>query len=314
MSQKMISISDFCLYFEDFKLERSIEARQNHFIATKGSDPQKYFIHFYNAGSHNFFKKFLRNIENRVSASHPAILPLTGFSKTEDQKYVLIEPYLENDSLHKLVSELKRGKTVPNFETIRSIIIFGVAAGMAYLNQIGIALNNLSPANILLDKDMHPKINNFQESFRYGQSVLEDLDIIEDVVIPPPIYVSPEALTNEEALTKKVDVFTFAIILYEMFKFQNPWPIGRLKNNYKIIKYIIDGNRPEFNKDEIPEIWQNLIERCWKNDPQERPHFIEIVKKLMDKRDKFFDDPKINKDELNRYIDEVTRELDFSRI
>ena len=81
-----------------------------------------------------------------------------------------------------------------------------------------------------------------------------------------------------------------------------------------IEKDVTKGKRMEINEDEIPNKWADLIRQCWQNEQYERPRFIEIVKKLMDKKDEFFNDPKINQEELSRYIDTVTRGLDFTRL
>lgn len=72
------------------------------------------------------------------------------------------------------------------------------------------------------------------------------------------------------------------------------------------------GERPGISGDAIPKVWSNLIKQCSGNDLLERPCFIEIVQKHIDEKDKFFNDPKINQEELGKYIESVTSGLDFS--
>lgn len=307
MSQKQTKISDF---FQDINRFHIIEKRDSSKLATLNEKPnEKYLLRYFHDPNYSFIKPFFQSIELRASLNHPSILPFTGFSY-DGNRFVTIEPYLENGTLKKFIKDRQKGIDLLNFETIRSKIIIGLASGLAYLHQNGIIHKHLDSECILLDNEMHPKIIGTEKR------IFENPAIDNDVKNPFSqfSYFSPEILVNERASCKS-DVYTFSIILIELFKFEIPWNhFDRIKARiYEIITSILDGERPDISGNDIPEVWSNLIKQCWKKDPLERPCSIEIVQKLIDEKDKFFNDPKINQEELDKYIESVTHGLDFSK-
>lgn len=308
MSQEQRHISDYYLNLDDFTKVKNIKIYSDDIVATRKDSPnEKYIIHNLKMPAHSHLKHYFRSIERRTSLDHPAILPFTGFS-CDNQEYSIIEPYMENGSLEKLIQDCAAGHEVPNFETTRSIIIFGIAAGMAYIHQKGITHLNLYSNTIFLDSENHPKIGGIKENFieKYGMDM-------GDHVIPNCYYcsLSPEMIEAKKT-TNRSDVFSYSAILYQMFMFKTLK--SEKENLISYLDKIVAGKRIEIEEDKIPRKWADLIRQCWHNDMYERPSFIEIVAKFMDKKDEYFNDPKINQEELSRYIDAVTRGLDFSRL
>lgn len=68
------------------------------------------------------------------------------------------------------------------------------------------------------------------------------------------------------------------------------------------VKVVNDEYRPQF-REPINESLRVMIERCWSKDPSERPSFRELFDSLS--KDCFLDEVDI--DELNLYIDDITR-------
>ena len=68
---------------------------------------------------------------------------------------------------------------------------------------------------------------------------------------------------------------------------------------FNLINLIQQKQRPKFNK-EIPAAYKDLIERCWSQDPRDRPTFEEIMKEL--KTNHEFITEKVNEGELLNYI------------
>ena len=306
MSQKPIAISDFLQDINNFNINK--KKREDKLATLHGKPNEKYLLHIFKNPSHRFLEAFFRSIEIRAPLNHPTILPLTGFSYDESD-FILIEPYLENGSLDKFMQDRQKGIDIPNLETIRSIIIFGLAAGLAYLHQNGIIHKHLDSEHILLDNEMHPKIIGTEKRF------FEVINLDMDCITPfcEVCFISPECL-EDHAVTGKTDVYSYSILLVSLFKFKLPFDPKQSKNKYMFLSSVTKGERPDITGDDIPEIWANLIKQCWKPDPLERPRSIEIVQRLMDGKDEFFNDPRINQEELSRYIESVTSGLDFSRL
>ncbi|CAK9142354.1 unnamed protein product [Ilex paraguariensis] len=87
---------------------------------------------------------------------------------------------------------------------------------------------------------------------------------------------APEVFKHQK-YDKKVDVFSFAMILYEMLEGDPPMSHHE---PYEAAKYVADGHRPMFRaKSYIPEL-RDLTEQCWAADMNNRPPFLEILKRL----------------------------------
>ena len=61
-----------------------------------------------------------------------------------------------------------------------------------------------------------------------------------------------------------------------------------------------NGYRPEIKSD-VPDCWRKLIEKCWSQDPSQRPTFSEIVDLL--KIDQDFITSTVDQDEFLNYIE-----------
>lgn len=148
----------------------------------------------------------------------------------------------------------------------------------AYLHQNGICNRKLTTSHVLLDNEMHPKIPRIALNSDFH------VDVFDDNFVSPPIYAAPEMiiLAQDDDFKLRSDVFSFSVILYELFILKIPWETDKSASQFKIIINIIEGKRP--STEEIPKIWADLIERCWKNDFYDRPHFIEIVDRLITKK------------------------------
>lgn len=77
--------------------------------------------------------------------------------------------------------------------------------------------------------------------------------------------------------TNKIDVFGYGVILWELFHSPHlPWEeIVDKEVEEKVLK----GLRPKIS-DQCPSLWKSLIEKCWKEQPEQRPSFNFIVKYL----------------------------------
>ena len=86
------------------------------------------------------------------------------------------------------------------------------------------------------------------------------------------IYISPEVLKNCEYTTKN-DVYAFSMLFYEIITGNEPF-VG--ENHLSVMFSVLQGVRPTIPQS-VPEKCQDLISRCWSEDPDERPAFEEIV-------------------------------------
>ena len=135
----------------------------------------------------------------------------------------------------------------------------------------------MKPDNILLDDYLYPKIIDFGTSKELSGLFIDHKsdDTIQQTTAKT---MAPEFLDDFEKFnrTKPIDAYSFAFVFYELVTNESPY---NDINNLTIIKKVMEGKRPEFKKP-IPNFCKKLIERCWSEDPNNRPTFNEIVKEI----------------------------------
>ena len=82
----------------------------------------------------------------------------------------------------------------------------------------------------------------------------------------------------------------------------NDIPFEECKHPHEIYMKITEGHRPQF-KYPLHEAYQSLIERCWDQEPSQRPTFDEIVYEL--KNDPNYITDQIDEAEYQQYVDYI---------
>lgn len=108
----------------------------------------------------------------------------------------------------------------------------------------------------------------------------------------------------------KSDVYLFGFFLYSMFlgadEVKDIFP--KVSTDFKLNEFILDTSKlPKI--DFIPDHYWDLINKCWKNKPEERPTFEEITEIL--KNDTFALDEfgvKTDLNELHEYQKRIESE------
>lgn len=248
----------------------------------------------------------LREIHIESAFHHETILELSGYSFPFQNQgdYSIVTPFMPNSDLNNLIKQVTIGNIPDNWETIKSINIIGIAAGMAYLHKQNFIHQDLKPEHIVLDENNYPKIIVFHCSKLYkGEK--------KALPIETTIYMAPELL-NDDDYTNKIDVFSYGMLIYCLLALHVPWslqiPIDEI-NSTELYKLVSEGKRPELNNKEIPDCYKELIEKCWSNDPEKRPSFAQIIEMMIKNKDDFFDINIVDEEQLCQYIELVTEHL-----
>ncbi|KAH0786033.1 SEL1-like repeat protein [Histomonas meleagridis] len=205
---------------------------------------------------------------------HPAIIGLKGYSvpavDSMDTPTIATE-YMKNGTLLDILMAERNGRAPRGWgSTQKSIVMFGVAAGMMCIHRCNGIHRDLKPANILLDENYEPRIADF------GLSKIQNSEALQSIVGGTPLWMAPE-LFLETQYTNKVDVFAYGMILYQMLTDRLPFD-GKL-NPLQIGNAILNNERPEISGN-VPQFFSNLICECWSQNPADRPTFDDIVFKL----------------------------------
>jgi serine/threonine protein kinase len=212
-------------------------------------------------------KFFIRELQILHGNNHPATLCLIGyFPPTATNGGVLITDFMPNGTLDKY----RRGlRSIGWNATTQSKVIFGVAAAMAHCHSRGIIHRDLKPDNIFLSEALEPVVADFGISRRCSPWGTWTAGTDE--------YMAPE--TKDDVCDFPVDVFAFAVTVHQMFVVGFPqWddgkPAARPGDGYS--KRICSGARPT-KPPKMPDCIWEIVTRCWKQAPAERPTFWQLI-------------------------------------
>lgn len=98
------------------------------------------------------------------------------------------------------------------------------------------------------------------------------------------LYMAPEVLLGAE-YNEKVDVFSFGIIMFELFSgyliFSRTAVKGDEAETLEYAKQVAEGHRESF-PGFFPPGLRALIASCWAQDPNERPSFADVLRALVE--------------------------------
>lgn len=222
-------------------------------------------------GDKSFSDQFEIETGLMASLNHPHILNCYGlFFNLRMRKIGIVMEYCENSDLQ---SAVNCGK-LPLLED-RIKCAAQISKGMGYLHERNIIHRDLKPGNVLLTKDLVCKIMDF------GLSRLASSDGNMTTRIGTSYFMAPELLKNAK-YDEKVDVFAYAILLYQLI-FKDFHPYGKDQLYGVELKVAADPNfRPDIKKYasviKNHEFLGDLMRKCWNHESADRPSFDDIRK------------------------------------
>uniref|UniRef100_A0A7E5A121 non-specific serine/threonine protein kinase n=1 Tax=Panagrellus redivivus TaxID=6233 RepID=A0A7E5A121_PANRE len=163
-------------------------------------------------------RQSLQELRTLAKFRHDNILSLYGYS-LDGPEPCLIYQFMANGSLEDRL--LCRKSTPPLTWLTRFRIAQGVSCGLHFLHSINTAPlihGDVKSANILLDKHMEPKLGDFGLC-RDGQQefgIDEKSPLIASHIKGTLAYLPPEFISSK-ILTTKLDVYSFGIMMLEIF-------------------------------------------------------------------------------------------------
>ncbi|XP_010247772.1 PREDICTED: probable leucine-rich repeat receptor-like serine/threonine-protein kinase At3g14840 [Nelumbo nucifera] len=233
-------------------------------------------------------REFVNEIGMISALQHPHLVRLYGCC-IEGNQLLLIYEYLENNSLARALFGPEEFQLKLDWPTRHKICV-GIARGLAYLHEesrLKIVHRDIKATNVLLDKDLNPKISDFG---------LAKLDEEENTHISTRIagtygYMAPE-YAMRGYLTDKADVYSFGIVALEIVSGKSNTSFRPKEERIYLLDWalilkakgcLIDLVDPrlgsEFNKDQVMAMI-NVALLCTNESAELRPAMSSVVSML----------------------------------
>eukprot|EP00253_Pinus_taeda_P031059 PITA_31059 len=157
-------------------------------------------------------KEFLNEVKLLAKVQHRNLVKLPRCREAGSERLLVYE-YLPNNSLDKILFVPDRRSRQLDWQK-RCSIILGITRGLLYLHEdshLWIIHRDIKASNILLDKDLNPKIADFGLARRFE----EDETSVGTGIAGTRGYMAPEYAMHGQ-LSAKADVYSFGILLLEL--------------------------------------------------------------------------------------------------
>lgn len=260
-------------YIDRFKILNEL-GRGSQGVVYLGSDPRlERNVAIKTLHKHNLLKgdkreRLLREAKNVSKLQHPNIIPLYEAGEDKNQLYLVFE-YVDGISLKE---QIKQNGPYVVHEAIK--IMIQILDGISKAHENEIVHRDLSPSNIMLDKNGLARIMDFGISIVIGKNGKAEKEIA-----GTPCYMSPEHF-SKNGLSTQSDIFSLGLIFYEMLVAK---PAVEADNDfttmYKIANEKID--LPSSKNDTIDKKLESIIMKALERDIEDRyPSAVRMKKDL----------------------------------
>ena len=201
---------------------------------------------------------------------HPNVLTFFGVSLSEDKISSLIVTELAiGGSLYTCLHGRERKEPSADQSIAWAIQI---ADGMEHLHSHNIIHRDLKSHNVLLLPGKVANICDFGTARQLAQTCVQTNQA------GTHRWMAPEIAEYVEAkISNKCDIFSYGMILYEIFALKVPF--AHIPGDARVSNAIIEGERPSV-PDKLPPFLVPVLLDCWKKEPSQRPSFKSIVMTL----------------------------------
>ena len=211
--------------------------------------------------------------------NHPNVVRLLGTSFNKEKQVISFVMELCEASLSTLLHDsldiAVDNKLVLDVST-------GVMRGVKYLHSKNVIHRDIKPKNVLLNwvgNAWQAKLCDFGMTLAKEESVSKTMGV---AMGGTPMYMAPELLQVPSYLSFKSDIFSFAILLWEMLERKHPFEGVSLN---AVLAAALTGQRPDYMESEKFYAWlYELMEACWKQDRALRPTASEVLRALNDRK------------------------------
>jgi c-src tyrosine kinase len=212
-------------------------------------------------------QKFLTEASLMTSLRHENLVKLLGLVFNNKNKHIyLVTEYMSKGSL---VDYLRSRGRLHVTKKDQINFAFDTCSGMEYLESRKVVHRDLAARNVLISEEGVAKVSDFglarEENFTLEGGKL------------PIKWTAPEALKQSDKFSNKSDMWSFGILLWEIYSFGRvPYPRIPLAD---VVKHVEKGYKMEAPDGCPPEVYE-IMRQAWHLQPDERPSFRGVKDEL----------------------------------
>ncbi|KAK7252998.1 hypothetical protein RIF29_37358 [Crotalaria pallida] len=215
--------------------------------------------------STDMLKEFAQEVYIMRKIRHKNVVQFIG-ACTQPPNLCIVTEFMARGSLY---DYLHKQRGVFKLPCLLKVAI-DVSKGMNYLHQNNIIHRDLKTANLLMDENELVKVADF------GVARVQTQSGVMTAETGTYRWMAPEVIEHKP-YDQKADVFSFGISLWELLTGELPY--SHLTPLQAAVGVVQKGLRPTIPKNTHPRLAE-LLQRCWQQDPMERPNFSEILEIL----------------------------------
>jgi TolB-like protein/tRNA A-37 threonylcarbamoyl transferase component Bud32/lipoprotein NlpI len=213
-------------------------------------------------------ERFMREAQAAAALDHPNICTVHEFDEAEEKTYISMA-YVEGQSLKK---KIEAGPLELD-EAIR--LATQVAEGLQEAHKKGVVHRDIKSANIMVTEKGQAKIMDFGLARVTGTTMMTK----EGMTMGTIAYMSPEQARGE-AVDHRTDIWSFGVVLYEMFSGQLPF---KGEHDQAVVYSILNEQPSSITRlrSEIPIALEGVVCKALEKNPDKRyQHIDELLEDL----------------------------------
>jgi len=209
---------------------------------------------------------FTSEMRHLSKLRHPCVTMVLGAVISKVEEPMLVMEYMDHGSLY----DLLHNTTVPIQGELLLPILRDIAQGMRFLHAASpqVIHGDLKAQNVLVDSKFRAKVADF------GLSQKRQVG-----ATGTPFWMAPELLRKESCNTAASDVYSFGIILYEVYSRKDPYEGEDWKEVLRLVADPVVNKRPP-PPESAPPLVRTLMAEVLSGKPEARPTFEVLDQKL----------------------------------
>lgn len=171
-------------------------------------------------------ERFEREARAASRLRHPAIVSVLAYGEQGGALYLVME-YVQGQSLHEHLRAVREaranGTPLPAIDVSEPVraasIVKQIAEALQYCHRERLLHRDIKPQNVLLDRDLQPRIVDFGLAKDLRDEQMTDAGLMSGTLH----YMSPEqALARSSELDARTDVYSLGVVLHELLTLRRP--------------------------------------------------------------------------------------------